>query len=135
MLIAFSSNSLFQPIDKIVLDKKATRILERLKKSPETIGEIKLFHLNSIVLQTKNSISISLPDGKTLKLNDCKVETKDGGCKLFWKNKENLVSITAIENSAIGLIYFENKVYSIEPLSLTQSVHVIRQIDQRKLKD
>lgn len=131
-------SSLFVGIGEQKLDEKQAKLLERIVNHPTSVNHavVRLLVKN---LDNKPNIPlrISLGHNKYLEMGrGWKVDKRDDSSLLSWRGKPDtldMVSITFRGHTAIGLIYFDKKVYSVEPLG--QGIHAIVELDQSKFKE
>jgi hypothetical protein len=98
-------------------DKILRRIQGRLSKGAE--NEFVVVHFEKSSLETASpEFLVPLPENDQLEIRNVKVTTDKGAKHLNWTSKTNSdsVSVSITDNSAAGLIYVGNRVYSIEPL-------------------
>ena len=84
----------------------------------------------------KGSLFLVLPAAtKKLELVDYKVTIDNDTKILTWKDKKNKdsVNLTLKNGTCTGMIYLEDKVYSVK--SLGENLHVVNQVDQNKMID
>jgi hypothetical protein len=127
---------LLEAVDMTVteLSEKAARRLDQIKKSPAVIGDVTVVRLDGKSLEdTDASLVINLPGGGKLEMKGYKVIKSGETTKLEWKNGKGMANLVLTGESAYGLIYNGDKVYSVEPLG--KNLHALHQVDQTKLKD
>ena len=127
----------FKPVDteKTRLGADETAQFNKAMNKPERVGKVEVAELNKEALENLDGpLVIELPDGRKFEARDCKVTRRpNGNTTVSCKDRGARGSITVSNQGAMGTLYYDDKVYTIEPLG--KGIHAIYQIDQSKFKD
>jgi hypothetical protein len=139
--VAFASESascgeppkpLFDSVDmaRTELNPKQSRVLDRLSKSPTTMGvHVVKLHEGSLN-DNSTPLSVSLQPGVKAQWHGYTLNRTDAGQVLQWKKPDGAdsASLSAVDDSLTGMIYQGGKVYSIEPLG--KGLHAVVLLNQ-----
>jgi hypothetical protein len=117
------------------LNEKQTKILERIKKSDATVNW-QLTRLNPGALEAADTpIALSLPERATMEIRQAKVAKTDERTHVTWKGEKitESLQLSVVGRSTTGLVYTNDKVYSVEPIG--NGLQCVAQLDQRKFKE
>ena len=121
------------------LTDKQALVLDRLKRAPTTVGEVRMFEFQEGVLTADAAavpLTLPLAGGKVFSVEKVGV-FRDAGkpsVRLAWAGqgarRAETVTLVARDKSVSGLVYADKKVFAVEPLG--GGLHALVEVDQTK---